>query len=180
MPIASQPANPFTGQVHHLGYVVADLESAIHAWISQLGAGPFFILRKPPLTVTSNGQPGTFDHSSAFARWGGIFVELMQLDTIAPEAAQEAMSQQAPQLNHIAFASSEVDASIGALEKADFPQFLRASIGEIDFSLHDARGLCGHNIEVHADSAGFQRFYQQIVDASVNWDGSDPIRDPQF
>jgi hypothetical protein len=37
--------HPFHGPIHHLGYVVENLEASVERLVSELGAGPFFVLR---------------------------------------------------------------------------------------------------------------------------------------
>lgn len=36
----------------------------------------------------------------------------------------------------------------------------------------------GHHVELHADSQGLRDFFAMIHGASVEWDGSDPLRSP--
>ena len=172
--------NPITGPIHHIGYAIDDLESSIHWAIEKLGAGPFFVLRDVPLQVSSRGEPAVFAHSSAFGRWGGIFVELMKIDRCEPQRVAAAMNAGPPRLNHIAYVSEDLDAASAVLEGLSMKSFLRASLGDIEFTMHDGQATCGHNIELHSNSAGLRGFYQQIHDASVGWDGTDPIRNPQF
>ena len=49
--------HPFHGPIHHLGYVVEDLEATVQRLVSELGAGPFFVLRDVSFEqVTSRGE----------------------------------------------------------------------------------------------------------------------------
>jgi hypothetical protein len=179
-PETNRPINPFGAPIHHVSYVVDDLERAIHDTVATLGAGPFFILRDVPLAPTSGGEPAVFEHSTSFGQWGSLPMELMQIDRCDPERVQEAMAGAVPALHHIGLAVSSLDSTAELLNQRRLPEFLRASIGEIAFTMHDARRLYGHHIEVHADSDGFRAFFRQVLEASIGWDGRDPIRTPDL
>ena len=168
------------GPPHHISYAVADLDRAIHRAAETVGAGPFFVLRDVPLTATSGGEPAEFLHSSAFGQWGAVRLEFQQIEHCAPDHVAAAMGSVTPTMNHIGWAVPSLDSAAEALDQAGIPQFLRANIGDIDFTIHDARELYGHNVELHADSDGFRAFFEQVLNASIDWDGQDPIRTPSM
>jgi Glyoxalase/Bleomycin resistance protein/Dioxygenase superfamily len=96
--------HPFHGPIHHLGYVVEDLEATAQRLVSELGAGPFFVLRDVSFEqVTSRGEAATFDHDSAFGQCGAVPIEVMQLKRLEPERVREGFSQSPPQLHHTAY-----------------------------------------------------------------------------
>ena len=73
--------------IHHIGYVVGDLQAEIPRWAESTGAGPFFLIEHMEFDeVTFRGNPADYDHSSAFGAWGPIIVELTQVHSVAPEA----------------------------------------------------------------------------------------------
>src|SRR3954454_3566283 len=80
--------HPFHGPIHHLAYLVDDLEAAVEHLVSKFGAGPFFVLRDVAFEhLTSRGEPATFAHDSAFGQCGAVPVEVIQvkwlLDVVA-------------------------------------------------------------------------------------------------
>jgi hypothetical protein len=82
--------HPFHGPIHHLGYVVEDLETTVQRLVSGLGAGPFFVVRDVPLEeVTSRCEAATFQHDSAFGQCGAMPIEVMQLKRLEPERVRE-------------------------------------------------------------------------------------------
>jgi catechol 2,3-dioxygenase-like lactoylglutathione lyase family enzyme len=166
------------GQVHHYGYVVQDLERAVHEWITKTGAGPFFVMDHVPLDdVTSKGQPATFDHSSAFGQLGTVPVELMQIHQCEPEAVRDGFDQSLG-LHHIAWVVASFEDAVARLESLGIPAWCDAHLGEIHFTYQDAKSLLGHHIEVHRECTDLRGFFSMIQDASVDWDGSEPIRSP--
>jgi len=74
--------------LHHVGYWVEDLDSAIKQWSRDLGVGPFNVIEHVPFdsfVLTADGQEHrdvVFDHSAAFAAWGPVVVELGQVHAI--------------------------------------------------------------------------------------------------
>jgi hypothetical protein len=48
--------------------------------------------------------------------------------------------------------------------------------GDIDSTLHDAAATLGHHVELHADCQQLRDVFGMVRDASVGWDGSDPLR----
>ena len=60
-----------------IAYAVGDVDAAAAQWVAQ-GVGPFFVLDHVEVhNVRVHQQPGRFDHSSAFAQWGDVMVELI-------------------------------------------------------------------------------------------------------
>jgi methylmalonyl-CoA/ethylmalonyl-CoA epimerase len=155
--ITSLADHPFHGPIHHLGYVVEDLEASVERLVSTLGAGPFFVVRDVPLEqVTCQGEPATFHHDSAFGQCGAMPIEIIQLKRLEPERLREGFSQSPPQLHHTAYvvAREHLAETRGDLERRGLPAFLHATMGDLDLTFHDAASLTGHHMELHADSQG--------------------------
>jgi methylmalonyl-CoA/ethylmalonyl-CoA epimerase len=173
--------HPLHGPIHHLGYVVEDLEAAVQRLVSEFGAGPFFVLRDVAFEQeTSRGEAAMFHHDSAFGQCGAVPIEVMQLKRLAPERVRERFSQSPPHLHHIAYvvAPERLAAARDDLERRGLPAYLHATVGDIDLTYHEAARATGHHVELHADSQGLRDFFGMIHDASVEWDGSDPLRSP--
>jgi hypothetical protein len=169
------------GQIHHLAYVVDDIESAAQSLNQQFGAGPFFFLEEVPVEdVTSRGEPGEFVHASAFGICNEVPVELMVIAKMAPDRAAERFAGDvAPRFHHIAYAvpPAELEAIRAELDAQGLPEYLHAHFGEdVDFTYHDGSASLGHDIEVHADSEGLRGFFAMFEAAAEGWDGSDLLR----
>jgi hypothetical protein len=174
-------AHPFHGPIHHLGYVVEDIEATVHRLVGALGAGPFFVIRDVPLEqVTSGGEAATFDHDSAFGQCGAMPIEVMQLKRLEPERVREGFSHAPPYLHHTAYvvAPERLAEAREDLEQRGLPAFLHATLGDLDVTFHEAAHVTGHHMELHADSQGLRDFFGIIHAASLDWDGSDPLRSP--
>lgn len=128
--------------------------------------------------VTSQGQPATFHHGSAFGQCGAVPIELIQLKRVEPEHIRERFSLSAPQLHHAAYvvARERLAEVRDNLERRGLPVILHATMGDLDLTFHDAASLTGHHMELHADSQGFRDFFGMVHSASVGWYGSNPLR----
>jgi hypothetical protein len=176
-------AHPELGQIHHLAYVVEELEPAARRLHEQFGAGPFLYLDVVPVEdVTSRGEPGEFLHGSAFGMCNRVPVELMKIARIEPARADERF-RGTPRLQHLAYAvpPATLEAVRADLEASGLPEYLSARFGDdVDFSYHDAGATLGHDLEIHADSEGLQGFFAMIREAAEGWDGTDLMRLPDL
>jgi hypothetical protein len=154
-----------------IAYAVADVRAAAEAWTAT-GVGPFFVREHIPLTnVRIRGVPATFDHSSAFAWWGDLMVELIQQHDGGAEPVVGGRG-----IHHMAHFVDDFSAAAAALVEAGYPQVLYAEAGTTGFAFHDAIDERSHLIEIYERSGGLGAFYDMVREASIGWDGSDPFR----
>jgi len=169
------------GRIHHLAYVVDEIEPVARRLHEQFGAGPFFYLDEVPVSdVTSRGEPGEFVHASAFGICNEVPVELMVIASMAPDRAAERFAgDRTPRFHHIAYAvpPADLDSIRAALEADGLPEYLHAHFGDdVDFTYHDGSASVGHDIELHADSEGLRGFFAMFEAAAEGWDGVDLMR----
>lgn len=147
----------FTGPVQ-IAYAVADIREAADAW-QRRGIGPFHF--REHIGVANSrvrGEAAPFDHSSAFAQWGDVMVELIcehvasPLPAIGPAAA----------VHHVAFFVDDFAAASAALTTAGFVEVLYAEAGSTPFAFHDATSEFGHLIEIYEATAPLTAFYDLV------------------
>jgi hypothetical protein len=173
------------GQIHHIAYVVEDIPAAAQKLNEQFGAGPFFAIDVVPVEdVKSRGEDAEFVHASAFGMSNGVPVELMVIDTMAPQRAAAGFAGDVfPRLHHIAYAvpADQVEATRAALEDSGMPEYLSAKFGEdVNFTYHDGSDSLGHDIELHVDSEGLRGFFAMFEEAAESWDGTTDLVRPAF
>ena len=154
-----------------IAYAVADIDAAVPTWVA-LGAGPFFVLEHIALRASRIfGEPGAFDHSSAYGQWGSIMVELVQ-DHTAGATPVPALG-----LHHLAFFVHDLASASAAQTAAGRPEALWAETANgQQFVFHDGRHDLGHFVELYEPSDGLRAFYALVADAAAGWDGSQPRR----
>ena len=163
--------------VHHVGYVVDDIPAAVDWAVSALGAGPFFLIEHMTFdSVTFEGEPASYDHSSAFGQWGALKLELTVVHDAQPAGLAAALDGPAPRVGHIAWVVSDLDAESASLTAAGAPAFHEGRAGPVRAIWHDARATLGHHIEILQDCPEIQGFYELMRASAENWDGSDPLR----
>jgi catechol 2,3-dioxygenase-like lactoylglutathione lyase family enzyme len=171
--------HPFHRPIHHVAYLVDDLEQAVDRLVSEFDAGPFFVLRNVTFEhLTSRGEPATFAHDSAFGQCGAVPIEVIEVKRLEPELVRGGFALTPPQLHHTAYvvAPEDLAAAREDLERRGLPAFLHAITGDIDSTLHNAAATLGHHVELHADCQQLRDVFGMVRDASIDWDGSDPLR----
>jgi hypothetical protein len=173
------PFRPQLGAAHHYAYVVEDIGATVNRLVSQLGAGPFFLVERVPLeNVLSRGEPAEFVHNSAFGSCGGGIIELIEAISLAPERVERGFSGPRPRVHHVGYAvpATEVADLRAALDERGLPQYLSSRLGEVEATLHDASATLGHDIEIHVDGEALRGFFGMVSGAAEGWDGSEPLR----
>ncbi len=160
-------------------YHVPDIISAAERWAAERGAGPFFISEHIPVeNVLYRGQPGEFDHSSAYGQLGSVMIELVQQNNDGPSAVRDMFAPHESGLHHAATIVPSFDEEIARYEALGFTIATRCTTlgGGLDFAFVDTVAHYGHMVEVYEGQQGLLDFYAMIAAAAEGWDGADPIR----
>jgi len=139
--------------LHHIGYWVDDLDSAMKQWSRDLDVGPFDVIEHIAFEefVLAAGQARdvvVFDHSAAFAAWGPIVVELGQVHAIDDRLA--AAYRVAPgTISHVSWVVPDVEQESARLERLGCRLINTARSGPISVAWHDGGPLFPHPVELH-------------------------------
>jgi catechol 2,3-dioxygenase-like lactoylglutathione lyase family enzyme len=163
-------------QVHHIGYVVEDLQAAIPQAIATLGTGPFFLIEHMTFDETTyRGGPAEYDHSSGFAALpGGLLVELTQVHGAEPPELHAALGGTRG-IGHVGYVVDDQAAEVARLEAQGLRAFHTGRTGPASAVWLES-GWLGHHVEVLQSAPPLLEFYNSIRAAADGWDGSDPIR----
>jgi hypothetical protein len=168
---------PILGAPVQLAYHVPDAEAAAHTWAERFGAGPFFLNRHIPVhSVTVRGNPGRFDHTSAYGQWGEVMVELVQQHGDDPSPMRERFAADESGLHHVAYFIDDLDATSAALDGIGMPLAMDAMAGDTRFLFHDAVKTLGHYLELYRPTERLLDFYGMVRNAAQGWDGTNPVR----
>ncbi len=163
--------------IHHVGYVVADLHEGAGRFAQATGAGPFFAIEHMAFDeVTFRGDPAVYDHSSAFARWGDILVELTQVHDAQPPGLADALAKPGAGLGHVAWLADSLEREIDRLGRLGLVPFHTGRTGPVSAVWFDAGTLLGHPVEVLERSEPLLAFYGLVRAASEDWDGHEVLR----
>jgi hypothetical protein len=161
----------FGGPVQ-IAYAVDDVERAAQRWVGR-GVGPFFVREHIEVTnARIHGRPANFDHSSAFAQWGDVMVELIHQHDAdgAPIVATSG-------IHHVAHFVDDFASATAGLTAAGYGEVLYAETTTgMPFAFHDGLDERGHLIEIYERTPSLARFYDMIRESANGWDGTDAIR----
>jgi Glyoxalase/Bleomycin resistance protein/Dioxygenase superfamily len=167
------------GGIFQMAYIVEDLGAAIDYWVRDLGVGPWFRLDGfdggDDAVHRGERYTATVDLAMAFA--GHMQIELIQPNDEEPSVYKETIDARGYGFHHFGVASDDVEAGIAELEAKGYALAFKASVptgGHVAY-MDGGPGQPGF-LELCAATPAFEELFGSFHRASVNWDGSDPVR----
>jgi len=160
-------------------FVVPDIEAAMEEWLRISDAGPFFVMSHvKPDNGLYRGQPAFLEMSCAFAQSGPMQIELIQQHDDGPSVYRDMFpAGGAGGFHHLCYwADGTIAEEVEHYRARGIEAGYLASFGALNFGYFDMRRELGCFIEVLEREPGTVELFRMIADASVDWDGSDPIR----
>lgn len=170
----------FLGEGRQIGYIVNDIEKAMDHWSAKLNVGPWFYKEDIGITeFTYFGEPVDVlpTVSIALANSGSLQVELIQPRNEAPSLWYDSLAAGQTGAQHIAYWVDDFDAKRAELLARGFVEghFGRAGTrGRFSYLVHD--DTPGSILELSEATGAKGDYFRRIHEASLEWDGSDPIR----
>jgi Glyoxalase/Bleomycin resistance protein/Dioxygenase superfamily len=140
--------------LHHIGYWVDNLDSAMKRWSRDLGVGPFQVIEHvtfEEFALTADGQQlgdVVFDHAAAFAAWGPVVVELNQVHAIDDRLAA-ALNPTPGAVSHVSWVVPDVKGESARLTRLGCQLINTARSGPIEVAWHHGGPLFPHPVELH-------------------------------
>lgn len=168
----------FLGEIRQLGYVVSDIEAAMRYWTETMGVGPFFYNPKVPIEdYHYDGETHEVHNSVALANSGFVQIELIQTRNDAPSMYRDFQRDGRSGLQHVAYWTESFENDLASMEAKGFRVKMGGKVGEKGrFVYFDKEMHPGTVIELSEVLGPKGRLFRSIHEASVGWDGSDPIR----
>ena len=168
----------FLGQIRQLGYVVPDIEAAMHYWSQTLGVGPWYYNPKVPIkNYRYKGESYEPHNSVALANSGFIQVELIQTRNDVPSMYQDFRKTSKSGLQHVAYWTEDYDRDLDRLIGLGWQPVMQGEVGERGrFIYFDTEFHPGTVIELSEVLGPKGKLFRLIRDASEGWDGQDPVR----
>lgn len=168
------------GAARQNGFIVDDLDHAIHHWASTTGAGPFFALRHIPFEYfTYHGKPSTPDISLALGYLGDLEIELIEQHNDAPSPYKSFFSARGTGMHHMSSWTQDYDGHMTDLaDRGRAPDCEGRIAGAARFAYFNSDAVDGSAFEVSdlGSSNEFGIIHDLVQQASVGWNGTDPIR----
>ncbi|WP_018698470.1 VOC family protein [Amorphus coralli] len=168
----------FLGEIRQLGYVVDDIEASMAHWSDVMGVGPWFYNPQVPIEdYVYEGRRYEPHNSVALANSGFVQVELIQIRNDVPSMYRDFMQAGHRGLQHVAYWTEQFDADLARMEAEGFRVKMSGTVGENGrFVYFDREAHPGTVIELSEVVGPKGRMFQMIHAASLDWDGSDPVR----
>jgi hypothetical protein len=166
------------GPIVQNGYVVRDLERAVHHWVTVVGVGPFFMLEHVDFAeLYLRGEKIKIDMSVAVAYWGTIQVELIVQPDGAPSIYSEFAAVHGEGLQHVGVMTDSVAEHIARLRQDGVEPVQWGATGSgIRFAYVATDQHPGGMIEIIETGPAISGFFKMAEDAARNWDGTNPLR----
>ena len=163
------------GAIRQNGYVVPDLDAAIGHWAAVLGIGPWQVIDPLPVTdARYRGRPTSAAAAIALSYSGDLQIELIQPLNDAPSPYTDFLSV-CPRggLQHVSSwpAAADFDTARAAFTAAGGALLFEGTVGATRFVYLDTIGSLGTCFEMADLSAGTVRLFDNIRQATLDWDG---------
>src|SRR5208282_4620495 len=152
------------GPLRQMGFVVRDIEKAMHHWVEVCGIGPWYLAEKLPLDGFWYKEQRYDDiHLTiALANSGDVQLELIQQRDATPSIYREFLAAGHERLDWAVKNGWRIGQR-GETPRGPFVYFLN-------------EGHPGTVIEMAELTPTRRRIFDAVREAAVDWNGSDPIR----
>jgi hypothetical protein len=165
------------GQIIQTAYVVEDIHAAINWWVRDAKTGPWFLLDSflgPDQDY--RGSPSRADVSIAMAFAGHMQIELICPKDSHPSVYRETIDKRGYGFHHVGIACADVDAEIAAYKARGYKLAFRAAVPTGGAVAYLDGGAGPGFVELIPATPGMDDAFTAFWQASVNWDGRDPVR----
>jgi hypothetical protein len=166
------------GPIRQLGYVVPDIEAAMHYWSNTLGVGPFFYNERVPIVnYRYRGESYEPHNSVALANSGSLQVELIQTRNDVPSMYRDFLQAGRTGLQHVACWTENYDEDLARITALGIKPVMSGEVGTRGrFVYFDTEYHPGAVVELSEISGPKGDMFDLIRDAGQAWDGRDPVR----
>ncbi|HWW48387.1 MAG TPA: VOC family protein [Xanthobacteraceae bacterium] len=168
---------PFGGVIQ-IAYTVEDIEQSMKAFTDQFGLGPWFVSGPfVPSEGIYRGQPTDMTVTLAVAYSGHMMVELIQQHDDKPSVYQEFIRKKGHGFHHWAVGARDLKAAVQSYKNKGYEVAFsdRSPRGVQIVYMDTSRDLPGM-IEIIEITDALEDIYQEMYEASLDWDGTDPVR----
>ncbi|HSG33694.1 MAG TPA: VOC family protein [Sphingomonadaceae bacterium] len=167
------------GGIAQTAFIVPDLQEAMAHYVRDARVGPFFVLPNflQPGQVY-RGSPSTADVTIAMGFAGHMLIELIQPLDDNPSVYQETKALRGYGFHHWGIAYEDVYTAEAEYHAKGYETAYRAAVptgGEVIF-LDNGTGARDGFLELLPVTPGMDETFTRFWKASLDWDGSDPVR----
>lgn len=161
-----------------LGFLVPDLEGAMAEWTSRLGAGPWFVLEAfAGVDPRYRGEETRSRADIALGFAGHMQIELIRPCDDLPSVYQSMIQRGAYGFHHFGLATRAFEQDLAARTQGGDEVVFTAAVpgGGRVAHLETSTPMPGL-IELIDVNDAIEQMFDAMYQASVDWDGSEPVR----
>lgn len=165
--------------VRQICYAVDDVRKFADRHAHIFGSGPFLLLENVEVTGTLRGRETTFRVDVAFGQWGDIQVELMHQVSGGPGLVHELFPEGSGLvgLHHVCLIVEDIAGAVADFAAQGFEVVWSVQmVGGTSVAMVDTSDQIGHFTEVYELTDEIKALYEGVREASVGFDGTDPVR----
>lgn len=160
-------------------WIVQDLDEAVDRWLRTMRVGPFFVMRDVEVgDFRYRGSPGSIKFSAALAQAGSMQIELIQQHGSEPSAYRDSVPEGEEGFHHFGVMVSDYEAELAFYTSQGIAVASDGTFGDMKYAYVDTRKQIGFMTEFVEAKESILELFKMVADASVDWDGRDPVRTP--
>lgn len=156
-------------------WVVPDIRQAARGWIA-MGVGPFFTFDMDFPDALYRGRHVPLRFSVALAQAGSVQIELITQLSDGPSTYRDGISPGQSAFHHVCREFGRYDETRQRLLALGIEIATEASYNGIRVCYADTRATLGCVLELVDDSEMGRQLNAMVRDASIGWDGREPVR----
>jgi len=165
------------GGVCQVAYIVADLHQAMAKFTRILHAGPWFWQSSENGNASYRGKPMRFRGKVAAGNMGHVMIELIQQTDDTPSPFTEVIAKRGYGLHHQAVMVKDFDARLHEYQAMGYEVAFDVGLRKPHRDIYvDTKGDLPFFVEITEANDAMVDTYTKTYQASVGWDGKDPIR----
>jgi len=161
-----------------MAYIVEDIQAAMRRWSEDLHVGPWFLLDHfTGVDPIYRGAPSTADVALAMGFAGHMQIELIQPNDDNPSVYRETRDERGWGFHHYGVATRRFADDIARYEAKGYELAFLAGVptgGSVGYL--DTRGALPGMLELIEIGPMMETVFTRFYQASLGWDGSDPVR----
>ena len=164
--------------IAQIAYIVKDVEASMKFYVEHLGVGPWFVAGPfRPAKPVFRGSTAVPLFTLALAYSGEMMIELIQQHDDTPSIVSEAVAARGYGFHHWGVVVKDFDAAVARYQQQGFEiAFSDTAPMGMRVAYMDTLGVLPGMVELLEGNAAYDGAFGPIRQASIGWDGSDPIR----
>ena len=164
------------GEVMQLAFVPDDFDAAIKHWTEVMGVGPFFLIENIHLEgMKYRGKPTDAVFTLALAYWGDMQIELIRAENASPSVYSGECAV-GDRLHHVCILVDDIVEARRVCDAQGAEVMVEGKFGASEVIYVDPGQGPGSLVEILQQDKDGPDLFGMIKAASVNWDGSEPVR----